>query len=268
MSTNTCLRLRRSTRFILGSVACMLVPGVVAANAQDLPPDAIHEAVRDIGRALTEGALDAIGVEPPPPREIHVEIETRPAETAVWIPGYWRWNPVANDYEWLDGVWREPPPAMEWHPGEWRPTDSGWVWVRGYWAPADRSTLISTPQAPPPLREEPQPPRPGETFTWVPGHWSFDENGFIWVSGEWREVPEPGFVWVAGEWMRKPDGYVFLPGYWDRKSDARIYDGLPPGHGGIPPGHGGTPPGQAKKSDPGKGPKGVPPGHRKDKPGK
>ncbi len=260
--------LRIWPRFLFAGVLGLIGPIGMNLHAQESPPSTIHEAVRDIGRALTEGALDAIGAQPPPPRQIQIDITARPTDSAVWISGYWRWDPVDREYEWVDGVWREPPPGMTWYPGEWQTTDRGWVWVRGYWAPAERSTLVLVPQPPPPPREETRPPIPGDEYFWVSGHWAFDENGFLWVSGEWREVPKPGYVWVDGSWTHTPKGFKYLPGYWDRATAKRVYDGAPPGHGGAPPGHGGTPPGLAKKAGPGKGPKGVPPGHRKGKSGR
>lgn len=268
------------SRFLFVGILGLFAPIGMSLHAQESPPSTIHEAVRDIGRALTEGALDAIGAKPPAPRNIHIDTSTRPTDSAVWLPGYWRWDSVDRKFKWVDGVWREPPPGMKWYPGDWQATDRGWVWVRGYWAPVERPTLIVTPDPPPPPRDVTRPPKPGDGFLWIAGHWSFNNGKFDWTAGEWRKVPDPGFIWVDGGWTRTPKGYKYLPGYWDRKADKRIHDGLPPGHGGIPPGHGGTPPGQAKKADkgvppgqakkagPAKGPKGVPPGHRKDKPGK
>lgn len=67
---------------------------------------------------------------PPPPR--HVRIPPRPAPTAIWIDGYWRWSGV--EFVWVEGFWdRNPPPGKVWAPGRWVHTSRGWYWQPGRW---------------------------------------------------------------------------------------------------------------------------------------
>src|SRR5262249_49614718 len=38
---------------------------------------------------------------------------------ATWVPGYWSWDADSNNYIWVSGSWRVPPPGHRWIPGYW-----------------------------------------------------------------------------------------------------------------------------------------------------
>jgi hypothetical protein len=49
-------------------------------------------------------------------------------------PGYWAWDPDANDYYWVPGTWVEAPePGFLWTPGYWGWGDGVYLWHGGYW---------------------------------------------------------------------------------------------------------------------------------------
>lgn len=55
----------------------------------------------------------------------------------------------------------------------------------------------------------------GKNIQWINGYWAWDEqrDGFIWISGMFREVP-PGRSWVPGYWSETSAGFVWTSGYW------------------------------------------------------
>ena len=58
-------------------------------------------------------------------------------ENSVWIPGYWSWDDERQDFIWVSGVWRVPPPGYQWMPGYWQDVPGqGFQWVSGYWMPS------------------------------------------------------------------------------------------------------------------------------------
>lgn len=67
---------------------------------------------------------------PPPP--LRPRIPPRPAATAIWIGGYWRWSGV--DFVWVDGFWeRRPPVGRVWVRDKWIHTNRGWYRRPGRW---------------------------------------------------------------------------------------------------------------------------------------
>ncbi len=80
--------------------------------------------------------------------------------------------------------------------------------------------LAATPvvaQAPPaPINEVPPDLKPeGDDVEWIGGywHWSEDRDGYLWVSGCWRDAP-PGRDWLPGQWVRTRAGYHWVSGAW------------------------------------------------------
>jgi hypothetical protein len=82
-------------------------------------------------------------------------------------------------------------------------------------APPAASTSMVVHEAPPPPREE-QPPTsaPGPNETWIAGHWEYQSDHYVWLSGHMEVKPQPAAEWVAGHWENRSDGYVYVNGYW------------------------------------------------------
>ncbi len=79
--------------------------------------------------ATPSGAI--IYVKKTPPKAIAETPSTRPHASAVWIPGFWKWN--GKKYVWAKGYWEINPQGKEWVTGRWEKTRNGWLWKPGYW---------------------------------------------------------------------------------------------------------------------------------------
>lgn len=69
----------------------------------------------------------------PPPLPVYVQPPI-PGPGYIWTPGYWYWDPDADDYYWVPGTWVLVPfVGGLWTPGYWGWGGGGYVWHGGYW---------------------------------------------------------------------------------------------------------------------------------------
>ena len=202
---------RIATFAVFGLLACG------AARAQEgVEPQArgpVHEAYAN----PVEGAPSAGPVvEQEPPAVIEeVPPDQKPeGDHVTWIPGYWAWDDARNDFLWVSGFWRVPPPGRTWVPGNWRRAGNGYQWVAGYWAEPEQPETQYLPPPPAPLEAGPNVPAPGPDYVYVPGSWVYTTNRYLWRPGIWT-VFRPGWVWIPAHYRWTPVGYVFIEGYWD-----------------------------------------------------
>jgi hypothetical protein len=159
--------------------------------------------------------------QPPPAPVPEVPPEQRPeGDNVAWVPGYWGWDAGRNDYVWVSGCWRVPPPGRQWVPGYWTQTADGCQWVSGFWAPAGQQELPYLPQPPESLEVGPATPAPDDNSYYVPGCWLYKDAGYVWRPGCWAPC-RPGWVWCPASYCSTPSGYVFVDGYWDYPLDNR-----------------------------------------------
>ncbi len=196
-----------------------------ASGGQVLTQGPVHEAFAS-PVVHDPKAAPMVSKQPPDPIQ-EMPPDQKPAGQHVqWIPGYWAWDTTRNDYLWVSGVWREPPPATQWVPGYWHTVDGGYQWVPGSWMPASTGQAQgpgqATPQAqatylpPPPasLETGPNSPQPGQNVSWSPGYWTWQGGGYAWRPGFWAAV-QPNWIWMPPHYVWTPSGYLFVPGYWD-----------------------------------------------------
>ncbi len=74
--------------------------------------------------------------------------------------------------------------------------------------------VVVVKKRPPKPRVEKLPPRPSKLHVWIPGHWEWRGNKFVWKPGRWAVPPRSGAVWVPGHWEQRHGGWVFIPGHW------------------------------------------------------
>jgi WXXGXW repeat (2 copies) len=169
--------------------------------------------------------------DPPAPIQEMPPDQKPSGQNIQWIPGYWGWDVSRNDYIWISGVWREPPPNSQWVPGYWNQVSDGHQWVPGTWIPVPSAQsgqgqgqgqsqgqgqgqpnyLPTPPQS---LEAGPNTPQPGPNVVWTPGYWFWQGTQYVWRPGYWSAV-NPNWIWVPAHYVWSPSGYLFVAGYWD-----------------------------------------------------
>lgn len=172
----------------------------------------IHEAfvVRVSGNIIME-------VIPSKPPESIKERKPRQLDMqSTWVSGYWAWEDRVNDFVWVSGVWRRPPPKHQWVSGFWRKYDEEWVWIHGFWSQVSLQNIDYIGVPPPDPIDENTAPPPDERYFWVSGYWTFlfDTQEYRWISGHWEEL-DANWIFVPAHYVWRPGGYVFVPAYWD-----------------------------------------------------
>ena len=135
---------------------------------------AVHEAFAAPGGSRPQSRADrSQGSRRQPIQEMPPD--QKPAgQNVQWIPGYWSWDVSRNDYIWVSGIWREPPPNSQWVPGYWHEVEGGHQWVSGTWIPVSTSQNQAQSQQsylpPPPasLEAGPNTPQPSPNVGWTP----------------------------------------------------------------------------------------------------
>ncbi len=180
---------------------------------QVLTQGPIHEAFAE--PVLYDPKPGPIVPKAPPAPITETPPEQKPEGAYVqWIPGYWAWDDVRNDYIWVSGVWRAIPPGHQWIPGYWQQVTGGYQWVPGYWGSTETTQVQYLPEPPASLEKGPTSPPPSENATWAPGMWVWQDNQYVWRPGFWVEN-QPGWMWYPASYSWSPSGYVYNQGYWD-----------------------------------------------------
>ena len=180
----------------------------------------VHEAFAEVV-AYNPQPGQTVAKEPPKAIE-EVPPAEKPAGDYTWIPGYWSWDQDRDNFIWVTGAWRIPPPGTTWVPGYWNPTGNGHQWVGGYWGPAANPANAGAPA--PETVYLPPPPQsiesgastaaPSADHFWVPGYWYWTDGRYAWRAGYWGRC-QPDWVWIPARYVWTPGGYVFLAGHWD-----------------------------------------------------
>src|SRR5262249_11275619 len=137
-----------------------------------------------------------------------------------WIPGYWSWDEDRNDFIWVSGIWRIPPPGRQWAPGHWTQVEEGSQWAPGFWAVEKQAEVQYLPPPPDPPRAAASTPAPSDNSVYVPGTYVYRETRYLWRPGYWMDC-RPGWVWIPAHYVWTPYGYVFIDGYWDFELERR-----------------------------------------------
>jgi hypothetical protein len=173
----------------------------------------VHEAFADPGVTPTEAPV-IVPKQPPDPINELPPDQKPEGENVQWIPGYFVWDEDRNDFVWLSGIWRAPPPGRTWVPGSWRQVNDGWQWTPGFWASAAQEEVQYLPPPPAPLEAVPSTPAPSADAIFAPGVWVYRNSSYFWRPGVWITY-RPGWIWVPAHYVWTPVGWVFVEGYWD-----------------------------------------------------
>ncbi len=221
-----------SPKIAIAAIVMICAWGCSQAQGQgpgygDLPPDGIefltrgpvHEAFAE-PIALSEDSVMTVTVQPPEPIAEAAPGEMPDIANVVWIPGYWCWDADINNFMWVSGCWRVPPPQSSWVPGYWARVQAGWQWTPGFWMSADATEIQYLPPPPPSLDEGPPggPPTAGEV--WAPGCWMWKHDRHVWRPGFWQAA-HADWQWIPAHYVWTPRGCIFVEGYWDYKLSYR-----------------------------------------------
>jgi hypothetical protein len=155
-----------------------------------------------------------------PPADIDEEPPELRPEGAIWINGYWEWDAETEDFLWISGLWRVPPPEMRWVPPYWTEADGGWQRVPGFWTSTAATELEYRPTPPDSLEVGPTSPAPAENYFYIPGSWTYYDTGYRWRGGYWCPYRED-WVWCPARWIWTPAGCIYQAGYWDYRPYER-----------------------------------------------
>jgi hypothetical protein len=181
-------------------------------GVKPLPRGPVHEAYAGLATVNPQPGPVA-PKEPPAPIKETPPKEKPAGDNVQWLPGYWAWDDDKNDFVWVSGLWRTPPPGRQWVPGHWHKGDGGWQWVSGLWTAAEQEEIKVQPPPPAPKEENPGSP-PAEDSLFVPGCWLFRNNEYEWREGFWYTA-DPDWVLIPAHYCWTPAGYVFVDDYWD-----------------------------------------------------
>jgi hypothetical protein len=215
---------------IIGAAAVFAVPMIAQQEQAPPPPTPAGQEgqpQQDAAEELTRGPIHEafagpvvfnpkpgviVPKAPPAPIE-ELPPDQKPEGDVIWINGYWWWDEERNDFIWISGIWRDPPPGMTWMPGYWTEVEGGSQWVSGHWQAADQEEVEFLPEPPQSLENGPNIPAPDDSHFWVPGTYVW-RDGYRWQGGYWT-VHHPGWVWKPARYYWTPTGYVFVAGFWD-----------------------------------------------------
>lgn len=77
-----------------------------------------------------------------------------------------------------------------------------------------QSTIVVT-QAPPAAQQEVVTARPSSDHVWVGGYWTWRNNRYEWVPGNWVRPARVGATWLPPRWESEGGAYRFYEGRWD-----------------------------------------------------
>ena len=204
---------------VTGLIAAALMPFL---SAQDPPPDPnvevltrgpVHEAYANAVTSQPAPGLLA-PKQPPAPIEELPPDEKPAGENVQWIPGYWAWDEDKQDFLWVSGFWRVPPPNRTWVPGVWHDAGNGqWQWTGGFWNESRRGQRsVPAAAAGAGRGRSAAAARPGLRLR--PRHLGLSRHALRLAAGILVRL-SPGWVYMPAHYSWTPYGYIFVDGYWD-----------------------------------------------------
>ena len=217
MGVLTAIAMGSGMRPVFAAGATASVP---EEDVQVLASGPIHEAFAETVAFDPEPGI----VAPKAPPVVIKEIppEQKPEGDIQWIPGYWAWDDERDDFIWVSGFWRVPPPGRQWIPGYWASVGQEFQWISGYWANAKVNVAEYLPEPPESVEVGPSTNAPSPDYCWIPGCWMWSLGRYAWRPGYWVNM-RPDWTWVPAHYVWTPRGYIFVGGYWDYAVVHRVF---------------------------------------------
>jgi len=193
-------------------VAAEKTAPVLEEDVQVLASGPIHEAFAEAVALDPEPGI--VAPKAPPALIEEIPPNQKPEGDVRWIPGYWAWDDERNEYIWVSGIWRVPPPDRQWVPGYWNLVTQGYQWIPGYWASVMAKETEYLPEPPESVEVGPSSNAPSPDYIWIPGCWLWHYGRYAWRPGYWAAV-HPDWIWMPAHYNWTPRGYIFVSGYWD-----------------------------------------------------
>ncbi|MGH7592612.1 MAG: YXWGXW repeat-containing protein [Gemmatimonadales bacterium] len=68
---------------------------------------------------------------------------------------------------------------------------------------------------PPPERVEVVGVAPGSGLAWIPGHYAWQGDDYVWLAGRWERPPQASYRrWAPGHWVHARNGWYWVDGRW------------------------------------------------------
>jgi hypothetical protein len=214
-------------------ISLALLSGLtLSTRGQDeLPPEIDSDGVQTLTRGPVHEAFASPTVADPEPglivpKKPPEDIREQPPEyqpegqNVQWFPGYWAWDEDREDFIWISGAWRDPPPGKRWVPGYWAEVPGGFQWVAGFWIDEVAEEMNYLKPPPQSLEQGPSVASPGDDYFYVPGTWTYVNNDYAWQAGYYAPYRED-WVYVPAHWIWTPRGCIFVNGYWDWRVPRR-----------------------------------------------
>ncbi len=197
----------------------------------ELPPEIDSAGVQTLTRGpVNEAFASPTVADPTPgmivPKQPPADIKETPPEyqpegqNVQWFPGYWAWDEDRDDFIWISGVWRDPPPGKRWVPGYWAQVTGGFQWVAGFWIDEQVEEMQYLKPPPQSLEQGPSVASPGDNYFYIPGNWIYANNDYRWSGGYWAPYRE-NWVYVQPHWVWTPRGCIYVSGYYDWRLPSR-----------------------------------------------
>jgi hypothetical protein len=110
----------------IGALAGAIAGGTLG-NAEDHRQGTVYTSESEATTTML------VAEPPPPPLRPSEVIPAQPVADAVWVGGYWVYDPIGR-YAWVSGRWEVPPTNYRvFVPPHWARHHGGYVYLRGYW---------------------------------------------------------------------------------------------------------------------------------------
>lgn len=76
--------------------------------------------------------------------------------------------------------------------------------------------------APPRVRRERRPRRPGAGYVWLAGAWDWQGSDWVWVPGRWERPAYRRARWISPRYRREGRAWRYEPGHW---SGQKVIEG-------------------------------------------